>query len=69
MQSTPTSLWRALEDGSEEPIDVADLYRYQRYRWLSGESEKLAMPYRKFNLQALLNTSVKAAGNDEISST
>lgn len=67
----------------EEPIDVADLYRYQRYRWLyvqfwaclelsdflfrSGESKKLAMRYRKFNLQALLDTSVKAAGNDEIS--
>lgn len=33
----------------------------------SRESEKLAMRYRKFNLQALLDASVKAAGNDEIS--
>lgn len=32
----------------------------------SGESEKLAMRYRKFNLQALLDTSAKAAGNYEI---
>ncbi|KAJ5217349.1 hypothetical protein N7468_010357 [Penicillium chermesinum] len=48
---------------AEEPIDVGDLYEYQRYRWLSGNSEKLAMRYRKFNLQALLDTSVKAVGD------
>lgn len=61
----------------EEPIDVADLFRYQRYRWLyvvcilclvksdvsrSGESEKLATRYRKFNLQGLLDASVKTVG-------
>lgn len=36
--------------------------------WLSrsGESEKLAMRYRKFNLHALLDTSVKASRNTEI---
>ncbi|CEJ55679.1 hypothetical protein PMG11_01927 [Penicillium brasilianum] len=60
MVQSSTSLWRALEDGSEEPIDVADLFR-------SGESEKLATRYRKFNVQGLLDASVKAVGIDGIS--
>ncbi|KAJ5350223.1 hypothetical protein N7541_007950 [Penicillium brevicompactum] len=82
MSQLSTSLWRALEDGSgdfapqdqptEEPIDEADLYRYQRYRWLyvsrlisiiwSRETEKLAMRHRKFDLQGLIDVAVKAVG-------
>lgn len=27
-------LWRAIEDGSEESIKEADLYKHQRHRWL-----------------------------------
>lgn len=33
----------------------------------SGESEKLATRYRKFNLQGLLDASVKTVGTDGIS--
>lgn len=41
-------------------LELSDLFR-------SGESKKLMMRYRNSNLQALLDTSAKAAGNDEIS--
>ncbi|KAE8152193.1 kinase-like domain-containing protein [Aspergillus avenaceus] len=50
---------------AEARIDEIDLYRYQRYRWLADEPHKLAVRYRKFNLQALLDASVKASGNDD----
>ncbi|KAI3135181.1 hypothetical protein DTO012A7_5594 [Penicillium roqueforti] len=45
------------------PIEEDDLFQYQRYRWLSGEPEKLGMRYRRFNLQALLNASAKPGGD------
>ncbi|KKK22028.1 hypothetical protein ARAM_002106 [Aspergillus rambellii] len=63
-QSVTTPLWKATENGSETPIDEADLYKYQRYRWLNDEAHKLAMRYRKFNLPALLSASSRASGSD-----
>ncbi|KAH8434940.1 uncharacterized protein LDX57_012572 [Aspergillus melleus] len=63
MQSVTIPLWKATEDGSEVRIDEADLYRYERYRWLTEEPRKLAMRYRKLNLQALVDASVKASGH------
>ncbi|KAK1142578.1 hypothetical protein N8T08_007554 [Aspergillus melleus] len=47
----------------EVRIDEADLYRYQRYRWLTDKPRKLAMRYRKFNLQALVDASIQASEN------
>ncbi|GIK02212.1 phosphotransferase enzyme [Aspergillus viridinutans] len=44
------------------PIEEADLYKYQRYRWLSREAEKLAVRYRKFKLPALLDAAVNVTG-------
>ncbi|KAJ5587043.1 uncharacterized protein N7459_002808 [Penicillium hispanicum] len=60
MQSSAVPLWKAMEDGSELPIEEVDLYQYER----SEDPEKLAMRCRKFNLQALLDRSIKATGND-----
>ncbi|PKX89635.1 uncharacterized protein P174DRAFT_303263, partial [Aspergillus novofumigatus IBT 16806] len=56
-------IWRRLGQGQDEvPIEEADLYKYQRYRWLSREAEKLAARYRKFNLPALLDAAVNVTG-------
>ncbi|BDD62974.1 hypothetical protein MAP00_007924 [Monascus purpureus] len=55
-------IWRVLREGQEIPIEEADLYEYQRYRWLSREAEKLAARYRKFKLPALLDAAVKITG-------
>ncbi|KAL5356659.1 hypothetical protein BJX96DRAFT_143175 [Aspergillus floccosus] len=57
-------LFRATEDGSEEPIDEADLYRYHRYRWLSGEGEKLAKRHRNSDMDALLAAARQVTGDD-----
>ncbi|KAI9839782.1 MAG: Phosphotransferase enzyme [Sclerophora amabilis] len=57
------ALRKARKDGSDEEIEEEELYRYTRYRWLFSEPEKLAVRYRKFNLQALLDAAVNSAGN------
>ncbi|RHZ50978.1 hypothetical protein CDV55_103165 [Aspergillus turcosus] len=49
----------------EIPIEEADLYEYQRYRWLSREAEKLAVRYRKFKLPALFDAAVNVTGVKE----
>ncbi|PVH85726.1 hypothetical protein DL98DRAFT_568045 [Cadophora sp. DSE1049] len=51
------------DDGLEEEVSEEELYRYSRYRWLSNESENLAIRYRKFNIPALVDAAVHAAGN------
>ncbi|CZT12207.1 uncharacterized protein RCO7_10448 [Rhynchosporium graminicola] len=56
-------LRRQKHDGTEEDISEEEFYRYTRYRWLSNESENLAMRYRKFNIPALVDAAVRAAGN------
>ncbi|KAJ0423313.1 kinase-like domain-containing protein [Aspergillus carlsbadensis] len=53
-------LWRSLGPGrAEVPAKEGELYKYQRYRWLSGEPEKLASRYHEFRLPALLEAAVK----------
>ncbi|KAF2744330.1 hypothetical protein M011DRAFT_479918 [Sporormia fimetaria CBS 119925] len=49
-------------DGSEEEIPEEDLYRYTSRRFLSNEAANLAARYRKFNLPALVDAAVQAAG-------
>ncbi|TVY85520.1 Altered inheritance of mitochondrial mitochondria protein [Lachnellula suecica] len=51
------------DEGLEEEVSEEELYRYSRYRWLSNESENLAIRYRKFNIPALVDAAVHAAGN------
>ncbi|PVH72795.1 hypothetical protein DL98DRAFT_470064 [Cadophora sp. DSE1049] len=52
---------------TEAEISEEELYQYRRYRWLSDEAEKLAVRYRRFNLDALLDVAVKTAGGGAIS--
>ncbi|RAH76776.1 hypothetical protein BO86DRAFT_413617 [Aspergillus japonicus CBS 114.51] len=61
---TTPPLWRALEHGEEVPIEEAELYQYQRYRWLTKDAEQLAARYRKFRLPALVDAAIEAAGHD-----
>ncbi|KAI9815397.1 MAG: Phosphotransferase enzyme [Thelocarpon impressellum] len=61
--TTKPALRKANEDGSEETMDEADLFRYTRDRWLSGEPQKLARRYRSFNLHPLLDAAVRSAGH------
>ncbi|ODM19841.1 hypothetical protein SI65_04827 [Aspergillus cristatus] len=42
----------------------ANLYKYQRYRWL-GDPEKLAMRYREFHLASLVNAATKITGSSK----
>ncbi|RFU34648.1 hypothetical protein B7463_g1745, partial [Scytalidium lignicola] len=55
----PPVLRKATEDGSKAEISEEEIYQYTR----SGESEKLAVRYRRFNLDALLDVAVNSAGN------
>ncbi|KAK0119874.1 Phosphotransferase enzyme [Cadophora gregata] len=65
----PPALRQAMEDGSEVGITEEELYQYRRYRWLSDEPEKLAIRYRRFNLDALLDVAIKTAGSGARSCT
>ncbi|KAL4950825.1 kinase-like domain-containing protein [Aspergillus filifer] len=61
------SMWRSLGEGQAEvPIKEAELYKYQRYRWLSGETEELTVRYREFRLPALLEAATKVIGNNAV---
>ncbi|RAL06576.1 uncharacterized protein BO97DRAFT_474195 [Aspergillus homomorphus CBS 101889] len=62
-------LFRTLTDGSEIPIEECDLFGYQRYRWLNGESKELARRYLKFDLRQLVHTSIQAIGGDGLQCT
>ncbi|KAL4793715.1 hypothetical protein BDV19DRAFT_390919 [Aspergillus venezuelensis] len=54
------SMWRSLGEGQAEvPIKEAELYKYQRYRWLSGETKELTVRYRESRLPALLEAATK----------
>ncbi|CZT52708.1 uncharacterized protein RSE6_14068 [Rhynchosporium secalis] len=67
--TTPPVLRKAMVDGSEADIPEEELYEYRRYRWLSDEPEKLAVRYRRFNLDALLDVAVKTAAGGARSCT
>ncbi|KAL2061038.1 hypothetical protein VTL71DRAFT_9090 [Oculimacula yallundae] len=54
---------RQKDDDMEEEVSEEELYRYSRHRWLTNESENLAKRYRKFNIPALIDAAVDAAGN------
>ncbi|GCB20818.1 altered inheritance of mitochondria protein 9, mitochondrial [Aspergillus awamori] len=56
-------LVRLLEDGSETRIAEPELFKYQRYRWLKGESQHLAALYREFDLDHLLETANQVTGH------
>ncbi|KAL2064617.1 hypothetical protein VTL71DRAFT_3754 [Oculimacula yallundae] len=67
--TAPPVLRKAMEDGSEAEISEEELYEYRRYRWLSDEPEKLAVRYRRFNLDALLDVAVKTVAGGARSCT
>ncbi|KAL4876129.1 kinase-like domain-containing protein [Aspergillus karnatakaensis] len=55
-------IWRSLGPGQAEvPAEEAELYTYQRYRWLYPE--KLASRYREFRLPALIEAALKVTNN------
>ncbi|RAK92540.1 phosphotransferase enzyme family protein [Aspergillus costaricaensis CBS 115574] len=51
-------LVRLLEDGSEVRMNKGEMFKYQRYRWLTRrrDPQHLAARYREFNLENLLET-------------
>ncbi|KAL4935412.1 hypothetical protein BDV06DRAFT_217450 [Aspergillus oleicola] len=48
---------------AEVPAEEAELYKYQRYRWLTGEPEKLASRYREFRLPVLIKAALKVTNH------
>ncbi|BCS04965.1 uncharacterized protein AKAW2_80766S [Aspergillus luchuensis] len=61
---TKPVLVRLLEDGSEVHMNNDEIFRYQRYKWLSGDCKHLAARYRDFNLDNLLEAAVQATGRN-----